>query len=68
MFWKKSILTKMLLGIVVPILLILSFTAAIILGQVKATLTTTLDAELQAQSQAASNQVSEFFTWSLSAR
>lgn len=62
MFWEKSILTKIMLGIGVPIVLVLCLTAAVILGQVNRSLEVTLDSELQAKSQAASYQASEFFT------
>lgn len=59
---KKSILTKLLIGILVPAILIFAFSALSILSKVRRDITTVTEGELMAHSQAAANQVSDFFT------
>lgn len=59
---KKTILTKMLIMIAVPVACIFCLTAFIILQNVKQSITTETNSDLTAKSQSASHQISEYFT------
>lgn len=62
MFWEKSILSKMVIGILAPLIVMLIIAAVIISINVGATTKQLTRDELTASSEAASYQVSEFFT------
>lgn len=62
MFWKKSILAKMLMGIILPILLVFILASILILERMEHSLTEVTTNELEAKSESAAFQVSEFFT------
>lgn len=62
MFWKKSILTKMLFGILVPLIAVLVIAAGIILVNVKNATEQLTENDLLAKSESAAFQISEFFT------
>lgn len=59
---KKSILVKMLVQILIPIVLVFVAAAIMILYTVRGSMTDLINAELTAQSESAANQVGDFFT------
>lgn len=62
MFRTRSILTKMLVGISIPLIIVLTIAGVFILNSVRVTVTDLTTQNLSYQSQSASYQVSEFFT------
>lgn len=62
MVWRKHILAKMLLGIAIPFTIVFLLAGYLILKQVDTSLSKIMTNELEAKSQSASFQVSEFFT------
>lgn len=62
MFWKKHILTKLLFGILLPVVLIMSIISFTILNILESTITSVSKSDLTSQSTAVSYQISEFFT------
>ncbi len=62
MLHRKSLLSKMLLFIAVPVVIIFCITALVVLGNVKQSVTQLTTNTLTSDSQAASYQISEYFS------
>lgn len=61
MKWKNSILTKMFIGIIIPIILILTVSSGLILRNVKHTVSEDTNRQLKSESDYASLEVAKFF-------
>ena len=62
MFWKKSILLKMVIGIILPIVLVFSLSGMLILNQIASSIEKITVSELTAESKSVAFEVSDFFT------